>query len=194
MQDSWTISVGGRAYGPYTGEQMRSFAAVGRLAPHSLVAQSGSDRFQPASGDPTLATFFRAARPSADSALLFPAQEEPPQPRFGRKDESEAGLPTQYIIVADMKSRSIASLEEEIFSMGPAYAILPQVWILLSATSLSAIRNALVQKLGKLDMLFVLDAAHNKVAWFNFGPEADARIRRIWSKAADLLRPQKIAS
>jgi hypothetical protein len=31
-------------------------------------------------------------------------------------------------------------------------------------------------------VLFVVDATNNKAAWFNFGPEAEARIRRIWSK------------
>jgi hypothetical protein len=35
--------------------------------------------------------------------------------------------------------------------------------------------------LGKIDTLFVIDATRNKATWFNFGPEADARIRRVWS-------------
>jgi hypothetical protein len=34
-------------------------------------------------------------------------------------------------------------------------------------------------------MLFIVDATHDKAAWFNFGPEADARIRRIWQKNPD---------
>ena len=42
-------------------------------------------------------------------------------------------------------------------------------------------RNALVQKLGKIDTLFIVDAAHNKATWFNFGPETDTRIRRVWT-------------
>ena len=46
-------------------------------------------------------------------------------------------------------------------------------------------RNALVRKLGKLDTLFIVDAGRDKAAWFNFGPEADTRIRKIWSKAAE---------
>jgi len=29
-------------------------------------------------------------------------------------------------------------------------------------------------------MLFVIDATNDKAAWFNFGPEVDARIRKIW--------------
>jgi hypothetical protein len=80
-----------------------------------------------------------------------------------------------------MKSRSISGLEEEIFNMGPAHSIMPQAWLLISDQPINHIRNALVQKLGKLDMLFIVDATHNKAAWFNFGPEADTRIRRVWT-------------
>jgi len=46
---------------------------------------------------------------------------------------------------------------------------------------MNAIRNTLVQKLGKIDTLFVIDVTRNKATWFNFGPEADSRIRRVWS-------------
>src|SRR5258706_173934 len=99
MANTWTVSVGGRNYGPYTATQMETFAAEGRLA--------------------------------------------------------------------------------------PAYPVLPQAWIVSSEASVNAIRNALVQKLGKRDVLFVVDATHNRAAWFNFGPEADARIRRIWSRTPD---------
>jgi hypothetical protein len=30
----------------------------------------------------------------------------------------------------------------------------------------------------------VVDASRGKAAWFNFGPEADVRIRRVWQKAS----------
>jgi hypothetical protein len=43
----------------------------------------------------------------------------------------------------------------------------------------------LVRKLGKLDALFIVDAVHDKAAWFNFGPESDARIRRMWSRPTE---------
>jgi hypothetical protein len=84
------------------------------------------------------------------------------------------------LIVADLKSGSIAKLEEEIATFGQSVAILPQAWLLASESSVNAVRNRLVQQLGKLDVLFVADASNDKAAWFNFGPEADARIRRIW--------------
>ena len=82
-----------------------------------------------------------------------------------------------------MRTRSVQGLEEEIFNLGPTFPVLPQVWILATEASVNTVRNALVQKLGKLDTLFVVDATHNKAAWFNFGPEADARIRKIWKRS-----------
>ena len=47
---------------------------------------------------------------------------------------------------------------------------------------LNTIRHALMQKLGKLDTIFVVDTIHDRAAWFNFGPEADIRVRRMWSR------------
>ena len=43
MSESWTISVGGRVYGPYSLEQMQGFHAENRLADHSMVARDGED-------------------------------------------------------------------------------------------------------------------------------------------------------
>lgn len=97
---------------------------------------------------------------------------------FGR-EEGDRGL-SHVLIIADLKSDSIARLEEEIATFGLSVAIQPQSWLLASSASANSVRNRLVQQLGKLDMLFVADASNNKAAWFNFGPEADARIRRVW--------------
>ena len=36
------------------------------------------------------------------------------------------GERTHYVIIADMKSRSITGLEEEIFNLGPAHRFMPQ--------------------------------------------------------------------
>jgi len=177
MSESWTISVGGRVYGPYSLEQMRGFHAEGRLADHSLVARAGEDQFHNANEDTALAPLFQ---PQAAAA---PAQAEIPSSphKFGGEPEN-AGERTHYVIIADMKSRSITGLEEEIFNLGPAHRFMPQAWVLSSEVSINAIRQALVQKLGKIDTLFIVDAAHDKAAWFNFGPENDARVRRMWSR------------
>ncbi len=181
MTGSWTVSVAGRSYGPYSAAQMQAFASEGRLAPHSLVQRAGEQSFHTASEDPELSALFEPQKVSFASTS---ARSSTPSSSFGKQDKDEASEPAHFVIIADMKSGSVAGLEEEIFNLGPAFAVLPQVWILSTSTSINAVRNLLVQKLGKLDILFVVDAAHNKAAWFNFGPEAEVRIRRIWTKAS----------
>lgn len=186
MAETWTISVGGRVYGPYTAEQMHAFHGEGRLAAHSLVARGGEEQYHPAHEDPELALLFPDQAGQDVQAAPFssarPQELEPAAPhRFG--GEAASGERNRYVIVADMKSGSLTGLEEEIFNLGPAYRFMPQAWILTSEISLSAIRSGLVQKLGKLDTLFIVDTTHDKAAWFNFGPEPDAKVRRMWSRA-----------
>ncbi|MGH6872685.1 MAG: DUF4339 domain-containing protein [Rhizomicrobium sp.] len=187
MSDTWFVNVQGRAYGPYTEAQMESFVAEGRLAAHSLVTRSGDTEFRTAGDEPVFAALFQQSKAKAES--IRPADAAAAS--FGKGD-ADAGEPerSHFVIIADMKSRSVQGLEEEIFNLGPAHAILPQIWILSTDQPINGVRNLLVQKLGKLDVLFVVDASHNKAAWFNFGPEADSRIRRIWVKPQDALRAQ----
>jgi hypothetical protein len=98
--------------------------------------------------------------------------------------EGADGTKSHFAIVADLKSGSASNLEEAIATLGPAYRLTPNVWIVSAEHSVNAVRNRLVQELGKLDSLFVIDASHGKAAWFNFGPEVDVRIRRVWRKAS----------
>lgn len=193
MSDSWIVSVGGRAYGPYSVEQIQSFAAEGRLIPQSLVAKPGDTEFRPAGEDPSLAPLFFPIQPAA---LAQPMHTDEPAAahKFGRSEtEGQDGKRAHFVIMADMKSGSIAGLEEEIFNLGPAIPILPQVWLVSSDMSVSGIRNILMQKLGKLDLLFVVDATRDKASWFNFSPEADTRIRRLWMRQTENV-PQRAAS
>jgi hypothetical protein len=194
MAESWTISVGGRVYGPYSLEQMQGFHAENRLADHSLIARAGEEQFHPASEDSELALLFQPAAGEPASAPSEPASSEPAQPhRFGNRSETDIGNPAHFVVIADMKSRSITGLEEEIFTLGPAHRFGPQAWVLSSEASINTIRNALVQKMGKIDTLFIVDAAHDKAAWFNFGPETDSRIRKMWSRPTEHLGEEKRA-
>ncbi|MEJ1969695.1 MAG: hypothetical protein WDN03_13825 [Rhizomicrobium sp.] len=160
-----------------------------RRAPRSNFAPAGENPrlvrlFMPAAPAPT------PTGPSATGKFVTASgvelDEEVVQPTFGRSnDEPRSGERARFVVIADMKSRSIAGLEEEIFNLGPAYSLMPQAWLLSSDMGINQIRNTLVQKMGKMDMLFVVDATHNKAAWFNFGPESDTRIRRVWSAQHD---------
>jgi hypothetical protein len=181
MSPNWIISVGGRTFGPYTAAQMQIFAAEGRLAPHSLIARTEDGRFGPASQDPLLLPFFQAVQ-SASQAEPEPAPAGEGPRSFGQSEAAATDEPAHFLIVADMKSGSITALEEEIFRLGPAYAVMPQAWVLSSELTVSALRNHLIQKLGKLDLLFIADATRDKVTWFNLGMEAETRVRRIWTK------------
>ena len=178
MSANWIVSVGGRTYGPYGADQMETFVVEGRLAAHSLVAREEEGQFGPASQDPMLASYFQPREPAPQ-----PQMED--APRFG-VGEASGDEPSHFLIVADMKSGSITALEDEIQRLGPAYTVMPQAWVLSSEMPIGALRNLLVQKLGKLDMLLVVDATHDKISWSNFGMEAETRVRRIWTRQAQL--------
>jgi hypothetical protein len=186
MPATWMVNVGGRAYGPYTDAQMATYAAEGRLAPQSLVAREGEIEFRAAGEDGALATLFgNGARTNKPGLAQETARASELRfgGAFGKKEEGQKNEKAQLIIIADMKSRSISGLEEQIHKLGQAYGVLPQVWLLRTDQTANSVRNHLVQFVGKLDVLFIVDASNNKIVWFNFGPEAESRIRRIWTKA-----------
>jgi len=189
MSDYWIVSVSDRAYGPYTTEQMEGFAAEGRLAASSLIARAGETSFRSAGEEAQFSALFQPSKMSPMIREESMQPEEPVTQKFGRNDvDGKSGERARFVIITDMKSRSIQGVEEEIHKMGSAYPLLPQVWLLMSELSVNSIRNLLTPQLGKLDMLFVLDATHDKAAWFNFGPEADTRIRKLWIKEQPLSR------
>jgi hypothetical protein len=57
-----------------------------------------------------------------------------------------------------------------------------QTRILTSEVSIDMLRTALVQKIGKHDASIVVDVTNDKAAWFNLGPEAGTRMRRLWQR------------
>jgi hypothetical protein len=174
MIGAWTMNIGGRVYGPYTAERMRGFIAEGRLAPHSLVTREGKSDWHEARHEPEFTYLFPQTNRGAANGMPSAA------PAFG--EAGDVGR-AQFAVIVDLKSRSTGNLDKAILSLGPAYRLMPTVWILSTDQTVSSVRNRLVQELGKLDTLFVIDATRGKAAWFNFGPEADVRIRRVWHKA-----------
>jgi hypothetical protein len=180
MASTWTIKANDRCFGPYTLEQMRGFVSEGRLAPHSIVATGTGERYAPAQSYDELAALFRPAAP-VQRPVFFTAEGDLGATYAVR--EAETTPQSRFIIIAEMKSRSITGLEQEIQRCGLAIQLMPQAWLLTSEMTINALRNTLIQRLGRIDMLFIVDASHNKAAWFNYGPENDARIRRVWQEA-----------
>jgi len=199
MIGTWTINVSGRVYGPFTSERMRSFVGEGRLAPHSLIARDGSTDWHEARDEPEFSEVFahRGARAPAmaNTANGAPTTAAAPQPAPSRAAQPSASPAlhanasesvehqiAHFAIVADLKAQSVGNLEGAINSLGPSYRLTHNVWIVSTEQTVSGVRNRLIQELGKSDSLFVIDASRGKAAWFNFGPEADARIRRVWQR------------
>jgi hypothetical protein len=165
----WRVNVSGQVYGPYTGHQLRAFAAEGRIAPHSIVQAGEQGPWITAIDDPVLSqlfvkSIFEKQLPAADTGA----------------DASFANL----VIIADLRSGP-AGFEAAIAKFGESYRVSSQAWLLHTDRSVGSIRNELVQHLGSLDGLFVIDTSRGgKTAWFNLGPEADAKIRKVLRRSA----------
>ena len=114
---------------------------------------------------------------------VAPASAPPSSSLSSNQDETRDGPRAQFAIVADLKSAGCNNLENAIGSFGPYYQLLPNVWIVSTDQSVTAVRNRLIQELGKSDSLFVIDASRG-ASWFNFGPDADVCIRKVWQKTA----------
>ena len=179
VSQNWTVCVRGRTYGPYSAMQMRGFIAEERIVAESLIGRAQDGPFVPANQDPDFGDLFQSAQLSAPSPK-GPLGEGEPRRSFGHGDRAGTNEPSRYLIVADMKSGSITGLEEEIFRLGPAHSVMPQAWVLASEMPIGALRNLLVQKLGKLDQLFIANATQDKVTWVNLGMETEIRVRRMW--------------
>lgn len=176
LNNSWRINVSGQVYGPYSGHQLKTFATEGRIAPHSIV-QAGNGPWITAIDDPVLGQLF-VKKPVAQAQNA--AAAGPTQP--GAQAEHATA---NFVVIADLRSRGSAPFEGAIAKLGEAYRLNPLVWLLHSDKTAAAIRNELTQFIGQSDNLFIIDATRGKTAWFNLGPEADSKIRKVWRRAAD---------
>jgi len=185
MTMAWTINVDGRVYGPYSAERLRSFASEGRLAPTSLIAQDGASEWREAREEPEFCDLFmQVAKETPRISVPVVVPNPSPVPIAPVNADVPEGKPALFAIVIDIKSHSSGGFERAITSLGSAHRLVHNVWILSTTQTVNAVRNRLVPELGKSDSLFVVDASRGKAAWFNFGPDADVRIRRIWQKAS----------
>jgi hypothetical protein len=176
---SWRVSVGGKVYGPYNHAQMESFVTEGRIAAHSIVASGDTGPWLAATDDPLLATlFFRNVSREIDAQPKPKAQ--PVTEHLYVTDAKPHGF--NYVVVADIKTRSGYGFERELSKLGDNYRLSMTVFLLRTDFPISQVRNALVQHLGKTDSLLVVEANQSKSAWFNLGPQAEAHIRRVWQR------------
>jgi hypothetical protein len=133
------------------------------------------------------ATLSTAPHPMPSTQTATPARQSPPNGASTPSSHANGGEAAEqqsahFAIIAEIKAQGTGNLESAITSLGSCYRLTNNVWILSTEHTVSGVRNRLIQELGKTDSLFVIDASRGKAAWFNFGPEADVRIRRVWQK------------
>jgi hypothetical protein len=154
----WWVQVRGRAFGPYSIEQMARFLNEGRVRPTSLVSH------QPDGG------WTEARRMMTLRGLRAPAA--------GNDAAAEAA---NVFVQAEIVSGSWMAFTAALESMGTLCDLGPGLWLLRTRYSAGVIRNTLSQTLERGDRFVVIDATRDRFAWFNLGPEVDVRISKVWN-------------
>lgn len=182
LDGTWRINVGGKIYGPYTGHQVKAFAGEGRLAPHSIVQAGEMGPWITAIDDPILGQLF--VKSCAKNGLPNETASGVGASDAVFSSAKSATVPANFLVVADLKGTGTGEIQAAINRLGENYRLTPSVWVVKSAMSAGSLRNELTPVLGRLDSLFVVDASQNRTASFNLGPDADAHIRKLWSREA----------
>lgn len=211
IRNMWYVAVNSQSYGPYTEEQMRAFAAEGRVTAHSYIRQNSMDKFISAGQHPAFQGWSKPiahevqnqahTRPAAAvlrpvsapqtgilARQLQPAAHTPqmlaPNPTPQPLTGPQKVANTVFIVMAEIRSANGMAFLQALQSHGTAQRIGDSVWLLKSGVSAGELRNALSQTLTRDDRLFLLDSFANETAWFNIGTDMDSRIRELWDMQA----------
>jgi hypothetical protein len=155
----WWVQVRGKAYGPYTMDQLSAFVAEGRVRPATRVSNRPDGAWVEARRVLGLVTpQATEAQPANDTAAA-------------------ANVFVHAEILSGAWNGFMAALE----SVGSVCDLAPGLWLVRTRHSAGVIRNALSQTLERGDRFIVIDATRDRLAWFNLGMETDARIARVWN-------------
>jgi hypothetical protein len=154
----WWVQVRGRAFGPYSIEQMARFLAEGRVRPTTMVSN------KPDSG------WLEARRVMSLRGLRTPAPS----------NDSQAEAANVFVH-AEIVSGSWMAFMAALESMGTVCDLAPGLWLVRTRFSAGVVRNTLSQTLERGDRFVVIDATRDRLAWFNLGPEVDVRISKVWN-------------
>tara|TARA_R110000868_G_scaffold86206_2_gene241820 strand:+ start:4167 stop:4691 length:525 start_codon:yes stop_codon:yes gene_type:complete len=163
---SWYVKVEGRVYGPYTPQQMRAFVSEGRIAAHSQVSNNRDSGWGSASDVEDFSEWL------ADMSS-GPAPEKRVTPGV---------RPANFVIVTEIQSEKGPEFRNALTAYGELEQITPGTWLLRGPTTAAVLRNELSHILERDDRLLVIDATHDRAAWFNLGRDADENIRNLWGR------------
>jgi hypothetical protein len=165
---SWFVKVEGRVYGPYTPVQMRSFVTEGRIAAHSQVSAQRDDGW-------TTASDIEEFHEWLGESDGVPVPE---------KRVTAGARPANFVIIADIQSANGPEFETQLAAYGELEAVTSGTWLLRGPTTAAVLRNELSHLLDRDDKLLVIDASHDRAAWFNLGRDADQNIRGLWTRSS----------
>lgn len=164
---AWFVKVEGRVYGPYTPAQMRSFVSEGRIAAHSQVSTKRDSDWGEASDQAEIRAWLEESRKG-------------PEPE---KRVTPGARPANFVIISEIRSDNGPEFETALRAYGDLEPVTHGVWLLRGPTTSAVLRNELSHMLERDDRLLVIDASHDRAAWFNLGRDADQNIRELWSRA-----------
>jgi GYF domain 2 len=155
--DQWWVRVSGQTYGPYSMERLARFVHEGRIQADTQVTDKQNGAWVEARR--VIGLIGRSDKPANDSAA------------------EAANIFVHAEIVSGAWIAFMAALE----SMGTVCEMAPGLWLLRTRFSVGVIRNSLSQTLERGDRFVVVDATRDRLAWFNLGMEADAKISKVWN-------------
>lgn len=176
--ENWCVKVDDKIYGPYTSEQMRKFAHVGRLVPNSLIAPAGSRAWREAQKETSFSSYFGAARTAPKRASSKPVfgKRDTANDDAGHGDKRHEARIANFVIIFDVVSGAASRVEAAVLSLGPAIRLADNVWSVTCELTAVGIRNAIAPYLTPRESIFVIDATRGRTSWQNYSPEAHAKI------------------
>ena len=172
----WTVRHGDKIYGPYTCEAMETYIAEGRLAAHSMIAPEGSTDWRAATTVSIFSGLFDTIRAPHIGATVAP--------RPTAEGKRLSGETANFVIITEIKSRQTGPFGDDIMSIGAALKLSETVWLVSARATSIALVNHLSRNLDLRDRLVIIDAARDRIAWFNLATETAAKVARVWRKPA----------
>lgn len=152
----WWVEANGKPYGPYTMAQLSRYVAEGRVRAGSKVADSADGPWLEA---------------RKVIGLMGPGQAE----------NDNAADSANVFVHAEIRSGVQHDFAAALEALGPVCELASGLWLLRTRFSAGIVRNAVSQTLRTGDRFVVIDATRNRFAWFNLGPEVDARVSAVWN-------------
>ncbi len=152
----WWVEANGKPYGPYSMAQLSRFVAEGRVRASTRVSESADGAWVEA---------------RQVMGLMGPT----------RGENDNAADAANIFVHAEIRSGAQHEFAAALEALGSMCELAPGLFLVRTRFSAGIVRNTLSQTLMAGDRFAVIDATRNRFAWFNLGPEIDARVSTVWN-------------